>query len=100
MGGKKTVWAAGYLAYAACLVYAFRSARAEPVIELHECDWSVYEEGLSRRSFRSLPHFLHHLGELLRTQVAVAEIYLGRALPPAFRERIMLVTAYANRCGW
>ncbi len=70
------------------------------MIELHERDWSVFEEGLSRRSFRDLSHFLYHLKGLLQAQVPLAEMYLGRALSPAFRERIMLVTAYANRCGW
>jgi hypothetical protein len=72
----------------------------DPGTELHACDWSCYEEGLSRRSFRSPSHFLHHLRGLLSVQTPIAEVYLMRAISPAFRERIMLVTAYANECSW
>ena len=93
----KAVVTAGVLAGAACAALA---AGSEPGLELHERDWSLYEEGLSRRSYRGLSHFLHHLRKLLGVQVPVAGIYLGRAMSPAFRERIMLVTAMANRCAW
>ena len=98
MRGQKALSVAVGLAGAACAAYAALAARSEPRLELHERDWPVYEEGLSRRSYRGLSHFLYHLRELLGAQVPLAGIYLGRALEPAFRERIMLVTAMANRC--
>lgn len=79
---------------------AAAASRLEPRLDLHPHDWSVYEEGETRRSFRTPSHFLHHLRELLAVQFPVAEVYLLRAISPAFRERIMLVTAYANECSW
>lgn len=75
-------------------------SRWEPRLGLHESDWAPHEEGSARRSFRSLPHFLYHLRELLSVQAPIAEVYLMRAISPAFRERIMLVTAYATECSW
>jgi hypothetical protein len=75
-------------------------SRWEPRLQLHERDWSPYEEGSARRSYRSISHFLYHLRELVSVQVPIAEVYLMRAISPAFRERIMLVTAYANECTW
>ena len=72
----------------------------QPRLQLHECDWAAYEEGSARRSYRSLSHFLYHLRELTAVQVPVAEVYLMRAIPPTFRESIMLVTAMANECSW
>jgi hypothetical protein len=76
------------------------ASRLQPELRLHACDWSAYEEGSARRSYRSLSHFLYHLRELMAVQVPIAEVYLLRAISPAFRERIMLVTAYANECSW
>ncbi len=75
-------------------------SRWEPRLQLHEGDWAPHEEGSARRSYRSPSHFLYHLRELLSVQAPIAEVYLLRAISPAFRERIMLVTAYANECSW
>jgi len=88
---------AGILCAAA---YAVAASRREPRITLHECDWLILEEGTDRRCFESPGHFLHHLGELASIQVPIAEVYLLRAMSAAFRERIMLVTAFANECAW
>jgi hypothetical protein len=86
----------GFAGAAACTAVA----RAwEPRLALHEDDWSCYGNGSSRRAYRSLSHFLFHLRELLSIQERAAEIYLRRAISPAFRERIMLVTAMANDCS-
>lgn len=87
--------AVGAAAYTAVAV-----SRLQPRLALHPCDWSLYDEGETRRSFRNPSHFLYHLRELLAVQVTVAEVYLSRTISPAFRERIMLVTAYANECSW
>ncbi len=100
MRGKRAALAAGGLAGAAGLACAAAGARREPSIDLHEQDWSLYEEGLQRRSYRSVGHFLHHLKKLLEAQALIAEIYIRKAISPAFRERIMLVTALANMCAW
>ena len=93
---RKTIYAA-MLGGAAC---AAALSRARPRLQLHECDWRPYEEGSARRSYLSLSHFLYHLRELAAVQRALAEVYLARALPPALRESIMLVTAMANECTW
>ncbi len=79
---------------------AAAAARMEPRRELHPCDWSIYEEGSMRRSYRSISHFLYHLRELMSVQAPIAEVYLLRVISPAFRERIMLVTALTNECSW
>jgi len=79
---------------------AVAASRLEPRLELHPDDWSVHEEGSVRRSYRSLSHYLYHLRELMSVQTPIAEVYLLRAISPAFRERIMLVTAYSNECSW
>ena len=78
--------------------YGVVSSRREPCMILHECDWEVYEKGITSRTFRGLPHLLYHLKRVLRLQVPLAEVYLLRAISPVFRERIMLVTAMANSC--
>ncbi|RJP34072.1 MAG: hypothetical protein C4536_03370 [Actinobacteria bacterium] len=79
---------------------AAAASRLQPRSMLHPCDWSMHEEGSVRRVYRSLSHFLYHLRELMSVQAPISEVYLGRAISPAFRERIMLVTAYANECSW
>jgi len=88
---------AGMLGAAA---YAMAASRREPGVELHECDWFILEEGVDRRCFENPGHFIHHLRELVSIQVAIAEVYLLRAITAAFRERIMIVTALANECSW
>ncbi len=76
------------------------SGMIEPRLQLHERDWSPYEEGSARRAFHGVSHFLYHLRELLAVQAPIAEIYLLQAIPPDLREKIMLVTATANECSW
>lgn len=73
-------------------------SRLEPDVTLHECDWSDYQRGITRRSFKSVSHLLHHVIQLARVQIPLAEVYLLRTISPAFRERIMIVTAMANAC--
>lgn len=80
-------------------VWGAMVAREQPRLEMHPHDWLDFEEGRTRRRFRSPQHFLHHLRGLAGAQVPLARVYLGRSISPAFRERIMLVTAMANACG-
>ena len=87
----------GTLGAAACAVAA---SRREPCLELHRCDWYILEDDVYRRRFESIGHFIHHIKDLLSIQVPIAEVYLLRAITAAFRERIMLVTAFANECSW
>jgi hypothetical protein len=91
---------AGITGVAGTAAWAAAASLWEPRVHLHRCDWSIHDEGSSRRTYRSLSHFLFHLRELLSVQIPMAEVYLLRAISPAFRERIMLVTAYANECSW
>ena len=78
--------------------YGLVSSRREPDETLHECDWVAFEKGVTKRTFRSLPHLLHHLERVLRMQVPIAEVYMLRVISPIFRESIMLTTAMANSC--
>ena len=80
-------------------VAATAAGTMKPRRGLHPCDWSVYEEGSMRRSYRSISHFLYHLRELMSDQAPIAYVYLLRAVSPAFRERSMLVTARTNECS-
>jgi hypothetical protein len=84
----------------ASLSAAVATSRLQPRLELHPDDWVPYEEGSLRRRFRSFSHFLYHLRELVSVQHPAAMVFLTLAINPAFRERIMLVTAYANECSW
>ena len=84
----------------ATAVAAAAAGMMKPRHGLHPDDWSIYEEGSMRRSYRSIPHFLYHLRELMSVQAPITEVYLLRAISPAFRERIMLVTALTNECSW
>lgn len=93
---RKIVW----LGIAGAAAAAAVVSSHEPRLELHPDDWFSHEEGSGRRSYRSLSHYLFHLRELMSVQAPIAEVYLMRAITPAFRERIMLVTAYANECSW
>ena len=80
--------------------YAAAASKRELCLELHQCDWLILEDDVHRRRFESPGHFIYHLKDLLSIQVPIAEIYLLRAITPTFRERIMLVTAFANECSW
>jgi hypothetical protein len=82
-------------------VAAYGAASSRRVTEpvLHESDWDAYSPGVTKRSFRNLPHFLYHMERVLRMQVPIAEVYLLRVLSPVLRESIMLVTGMANSCG-
>ncbi|MFW6113556.1 MAG: hypothetical protein ACOC78_01375 [Actinomycetota bacterium] len=92
---RKWIYAGVVLAGACVLA----GDRAEPGVELHPSDWSVYLEGDVNRSFKSLNHFIFHLKELMSIQLYAAQLYLTRAIDASFRERIMIVTALANRCA-
>lgn len=89
--------------FAACLLGAGAVALAaggrEPDLSLHEADWEIYLEGMASRRFMSLDHFVHHLAKLMRILLPLGEVYMLRAMSPAFRERVMIVTSMANDCG-
>ena len=72
----------------------------EPRVSFHSLD--LPEEGgpAAPRTWRGPGQFFHHLREMAALTAPLARVYLARAISPAFRERIMLVTARANSCGW
>ena len=82
------------------MAYTVAASRREPCLEMHRCDWYILEDNVYRRRFESPGHFIHHLKDLLSIQVPVAEVYLLPVITAAFRERIMLVTAFADECSW
>lgn len=71
----------------------------DPVVSMHEHDWSFGGSDSTRRRYRSPGHFIHHTRELAGLLVQIREVYLLRSLSPAFREKIMIVTAMANDCS-
>ena len=82
------------------LAIASRIARreGEPAASMHELDWEDGGVPAGGRRYRSPGQLLHHLRELLSMQEALARIYVLRAMDPAFREQVMIVTADANGC--
>ena len=74
------------------------SRRGSPV-SMHQLDWRDIDDTETRRRYRSPGHLLHHLWELAGLAVPIFEVYALRALSPAFREQIMLVTAMADNCS-
>lgn len=77
---------------------ALMTRRGECTVSMHPDDWQGLEEGTVHREYRSLQHALHHWREFANLGVTVAEIYLRRAISPAFREQIMIVTATCDEC--
>jgi hypothetical protein len=69
-----------------------------PSVSMHEQDWVRGAPPIEGRSYKSLAHFIHHQKELLAMLDVIAEIYILRALTPAFREQVMVVTAFSNAC--
>lgn len=76
------------------------SGRGEPRVSLHRMDLGEWGGPAEPRTWRGPGHLLHHLRELAALGLPLTEVYLAGAISPAFRERIMLVTAMANRCDW
>lgn len=69
------------------------------------CDLSFYEKDQCRqpgvavkRRYQGLGHALYRLWDTLRYSYPLARVYGFRSLSPAFREKIMLVTARTNSC--
>lgn len=92
--GTAGLCAAGAASAAAC------GAGAEPRVTLHPRDSQDLAGSAVGRTWRGAGHLLHHLRELLALLGPLSAVYLARAIDPAFRERIMLVTAMANECSW
>jgi hypothetical protein len=51
-----------------------------------------------KRKFKDPLHFLHNLADLLTYTPDLFRVYIGRAISPAFREKIMLTVAGSNDC--
>lgn len=71
---------------------------AEPVASMHEHDWEAGAVPRGGRRYRSLAQLLHHLRELALLIDPITRVYILRAIDPAFREQIMVVTAAADGC--
>jgi hypothetical protein len=97
MGKKRALLALAGSAAAAMLVL---SGEEEPRVSLHPHDALPEDAADPRRTWRSPGHLAHHLLELARLWRPLVETYMLRAIDPAFRERVMLVTAMANECSW
>lgn len=91
-----------FLVASGVLATAFSPRRGgkEPRVSLHPQDLPPHQELGGRRTWRSAGHLLHHLRELSMLSGPLARTYLLRGIDPAFRERVMLVTAMANDCSW
>jgi len=69
------------------------------------CDLSFYEKDrcgrtgdIVQRRYHGLGHVIYRLWDTLRYTYPLARVYVFRSLSPAFREKIMLVTARTNNC--
>jgi hypothetical protein len=78
---------------------ALAASRQGPTVSMHELDWTDLDDIETRRRYRSPGHLLHHQWELAGLAVPLFEVYVLRALSPAFREQIMIVTAMADECS-
>ncbi|WP_287153124.1 hypothetical protein [Candidatus Solincola tengchongensis] len=73
----------------------------ERTVSMHPYDWRGPQIGVVHREYRNLKHAFHHWKELVGLGLmTLADIYLRHAISPAFRERIMIVTATCNDCHW
>lgn len=75
------------------------AARGERAVGMHELDWEGECVPAGGRRYRGLSHFVHHQRQLMGMVVPLARVYLLRAIEPAFREQIMIVTAVSNSCA-
>lgn len=73
-------------------------SRVKPRVTMHRDDWQDGRIPMPGRRFRSLSHAAHHFRELLSVSSLLGRIYVLRALDPAFREQIMILTALNNGC--
>jgi hypothetical protein len=73
-------------------------ARSERRASMHEHDWEDQAVPYPGRRYRSVRQLLHHQWELLGMLDTLFRIYVLRALDPAFREQVMIVTALSNGC--
>jgi len=85
------------LALAGAGLYAMAASRREAKVSMHSLDWEGAGEGVPRR-YRSPAHVLHHVLELAGLAAPITQVYVLRAISPAFREQIMIVTAMSNQC--
>ncbi len=69
-------------------------------ITLHPMDITGPPGIPATRYWKSPAHVLYHIRELVPLLPQLGRIYLRHALPPTFRERLMLVTADSNGCPW
>lgn len=86
-------------AAAATVVYTLAARSRRPTVSMHELDWRDPDDTETRRRYRSPGHLLHHLWELAGLAAPLFEVYVLRALSPAFREQVMIVTAMADECS-
>lgn len=87
------------LGAAGAAVFARLARGRASTVTMHELDWPGGGEAAWRRRYRSAGHLSHHLIELAGLAAPVFEVYVLRALEPAFREQVMVVTAAANDCS-
>lgn len=89
---------AGLAAVAAAAVALVMKRQGEQAVSMHEHDWEGGCVSPDGRRYRSLTQLMHHTREMLAMLDAIVAIYILRAIDPAFREQIMIVTAQSNNC--
>ncbi len=83
---------------AVAAVAAAGARRREPAVSMHEHDWMDGAGVTAPRRYRSPGQLLHHARELVGVSLLLTRVYLLRAISPAFREQVMIVTAMSNAC--
>lgn len=85
---------------AAAATLAALGSRGEPRVSLHPLDLRRDDTPVAPRVWHGPGHVAFHLREFLALAFPLSAVYVLHAISPAFRERIMLVTALANGCAW
>jgi hypothetical protein len=94
------IWKALGLGAIGVSIAAFAlSANGDKAVTMHEQDWEDGMTPVHGRRYRSFAQFLHHQREMSRMLWPAAQIYILRAMDPAFREQIMILTAMSNACS-
>ncbi len=79
------------------LVYTAAGRRCFP--SFYEKDRCGQPGTVVKRQYRGPGHVLFRLLDLLGYTFPLLRVYVLRTLSPAFREKIMITTAMANRCA-
>ncbi len=98
--GRRSFLAIASGGLVAVAALSLRKGGEEARVSLHPCDLPPHQSMIGGRTWKAPSQLAHHLRELAQLGRPLASTYLLRTISPAFREKVMLVTAMANACRW